>query len=64
VAADNIGWGDRVGSIERGKYADFVAVSGNPANDVTELERVRFVMKGGEVFRNDFAASGANVSRR
>ena len=64
VAADNIGWGYRVGSIEKGKYADFVAVSGNPANDVTELERVKFVMKGGEVFRNDFAGSGANVSRR
>jgi imidazolonepropionase-like amidohydrolase len=64
VAADNIGWWDRVGSIEKGKYADFVAVSGNPANDVTELERVKFVMKGGEVFRNDFTGSGANVSRR
>jgi imidazolonepropionase-like amidohydrolase len=64
VAADNIGWGDRVGSIEKGKYADFVAVSGNPANDVTELERVKFVMKGGEVFRNDFTGSGANVSRK
>jgi imidazolonepropionase-like amidohydrolase len=64
VGADNIGWGDRVGSIEKGKYADFVAVSGNPANDVTELERVKFVMKGGQVFRNDFAGSGANVSRR
>jgi len=64
VAADNIGWGDRVGSLEKGKYADFVAVSGNPANDVTELERVKFVMKGGEVFRNDFTKSDANVSRR
>jgi imidazolonepropionase-like amidohydrolase len=64
VAADNIGWGDRVGSIEKGKYADFIAVSGNPANDVTELERVKFVMKGGEVFRNDFTKSDANVSRR
>jgi imidazolonepropionase-like amidohydrolase len=51
VGADNIGWRDRVGSIERGKLADIVAVSGNPANDVTELERVRFVMKGGQVFR-------------
>jgi imidazolonepropionase-like amidohydrolase len=64
VAAENIGWGDRVGSIEKGKYADFVAVSGNPANDVTELERVKFVMKGGQVFRNDFTGSGANVSRK
>jgi imidazolonepropionase-like amidohydrolase len=64
VAAENIGWGDRVGSIEKGKYADFVGVSGNPANDVTELERVKFVMKGGQVFRNDLSGSGANVSRR
>ena len=64
VAAENIGWGDRVGSIEKGKYADFVGVSGNPANDVTELERVKFVMKGGQVVRNDFQGSGANVSRR
>jgi imidazolonepropionase-like amidohydrolase len=56
VGADNIGWGDRVGSIEKGKYADLVAVSGNPMTDVTELERVKFVMKGGQVFRNDFAA--------
>jgi imidazolonepropionase-like amidohydrolase len=64
VGADNIGWRDRVGSIERGKLADFVAVSGNPANDVTELERVKFVMKGGQVFRNDFAGPGTNIGRR
>ena len=64
VAAENIGWGDRVGSIEKGKYADLVAVAGNPASDVTELERVKFVMKGGQVFRNDFATPGATVSRR
>jgi imidazolonepropionase-like amidohydrolase len=64
VAAENIGWGDRVGSIEKGKYADLVAVAGNPASDVTELERVKFVMKGGQVFRNDLAGPGANVSRR
>jgi imidazolonepropionase-like amidohydrolase len=64
VGAENIGWGDRVGSIEKGKYADFVGVSGNPARDVTELERVKFVMKGGQVFRNDFQGSGPNVSRR
>jgi imidazolonepropionase-like amidohydrolase len=64
VGADNIGWRDRVGSIERGKLADFVAVSGNPANDVTELERVKFVMKGGQVFRNDFAGPGTSSGRR
>jgi imidazolonepropionase-like amidohydrolase len=64
VGAENIGWGDRVGSIEKGKYADLVAVSGNPANDVTELERVKFVMKGGQVVRNDFRGSGANVGQK
>jgi imidazolonepropionase-like amidohydrolase len=64
VGAENIGWGDRLGSIEKGKYADFVGVSGNPANDVTELERVKFVMKGGQTVRNDFKGSGANVSRK
>jgi imidazolonepropionase-like amidohydrolase len=64
VGAANIGWGDRVGSIEKGKYADFVGVSGNPANDVTELERVKFVMKGGQVVRSDFTGCGANVSRK
>jgi imidazolonepropionase-like amidohydrolase len=63
VAAENIGWGDRVGSIEKGKYADFVAVAGNPANDVTELERIKFVMKGGQVVRNDLKGSGASASR-
>jgi imidazolonepropionase-like amidohydrolase len=63
VGADNVGLGDQVGSIERGKYADLIAVAGNPANDVTELERVKFVMKGGQVFRNDFTGSSASVSR-
>jgi imidazolonepropionase-like amidohydrolase len=64
VGAENLGWGDRIGSIEKGKYADFVGVSGNPANDVTELERIKFVMKGGQVVRNDFKGSGANVSQK
>jgi imidazolonepropionase-like amidohydrolase len=64
VGAENIGWGDRVGSIEKGNYADLVAVSGNPANDITELDRVKFVMKGGQVVRNDFRGSGANVGQK
>ena len=55
-AAEMIGWQDRVGSIEAGKFADLVAVSGDPLSDITELERVRFVMKNGEVVRNDFAS--------
>jgi imidazolonepropionase-like amidohydrolase len=53
VAADLLGWQDRVGSIEGGKFADLIAVSGDPLADVTELERVKFVMKGGQVVRND-----------
>ena len=52
-AADLIGWSDRVGSIEPGKYADLIAVSGDPLQDVTELERIKFVMKGAVVYRND-----------
>jgi imidazolonepropionase-like amidohydrolase len=53
VAADLLGWQDRVGSIADGKFADLIAVSGDPLADITELERVKFVMKGGQVVRND-----------
>jgi imidazolonepropionase-like amidohydrolase len=53
VAAELMGWQDRVGSVEAGKFADLVAVEGDPASDITELERVKFVMKGGQVVRND-----------
>lgn len=53
VAAELMGWQDRIGSIQKGKYADLVAVSGDPLKDITELERVKFVMKGGAVVRND-----------
>ncbi len=55
-AAEMLGWQDRVGAIEPGKFADLVAVSGDPIADISELERVRFVMKNGEVVKNDFAA--------
>ncbi|HET7451645.1 MAG TPA: amidohydrolase family protein [Thermoanaerobaculia bacterium] len=58
-AAEMLGWQDRVGSIESGKFADLVAVAGDPIADVTELERVRFVMKDGRVVRNDIAARPA-----
>jgi imidazolonepropionase-like amidohydrolase len=54
-AADLIGWTDRVGSIEPGKSADLIAVSGDPTADVTVLEHVQFVMKDGQVVRNDLA---------
>ena len=49
----NYNWANRVGSLEKGKFADVIAVAGNPLSDVTEMERVRFVMKGGVVFKND-----------
>jgi len=55
-AAEMLGWQDRVGAIERGKFADLVAVAGDPLADITELERVRFVMKDGQVVRNELAA--------
>jgi imidazolonepropionase-like amidohydrolase len=54
-AADLMGWRDEVGSIEVGKYADVIAVSGDPLADITELEHVKFVMKGGIVVKNNFA---------
>jgi imidazolonepropionase-like amidohydrolase len=54
VAADLLERPNDMGAIEVGKYADIIAVAGDPLRDVTELERVRFVMKGGEVVRNDF----------
>ena len=55
INAEVLGWQDQIGSIEKGKYADLIAVSGDPLADVTELQRVKFVMKGGKVVRNDAA---------
>ena len=53
--ADLLGWSDKIGTLERGKWADLIAVDGDPLQDVTTLERVKFVMKGGAVVRNDYA---------
>lgn len=55
-AADLMGWQDRVGSIDAGKYADLIAVAGDPLADAKELEHVKFVMKGGAVVKNEFAS--------
>jgi len=51
--ADLLGWSDRVGVIEPNHYADIIAVDGDPLQDVTTLERVKFVMKGGVVYRSE-----------
>ena len=56
TAAEMLGWQDRIGSIETGKFADLIAVAGDPIADITELERVRFVMKGGRVIRNEISS--------
>jgi len=50
-AADLLGWSDRVGSLQPGHFADLIAVKGDPLKDISELERVQFVMKGGKVVR-------------
>jgi len=52
----NYNWANRVGSLEKGKFGDVIAVAGNPLTDVTEMERVKFVMKGGVVMKNDLSA--------
>ena len=57
-AAEMLGWKDRVGAVEPGKFADLIAVAGDPIADITELERVRFVMKDGQVVKNELGVHG------
>ena len=52
LTAELLGWEDKVGVIEPGMYADIIAVHGNPLDDISELEDVDFVMKGGVTYKN------------
>jgi imidazolonepropionase-like amidohydrolase len=53
INAEALGWQDQIGSIDKGKFADLAAVAGDPLADITELQRVKFVMKAGKVIKND-----------
>ena len=66
VAANdlNYNWAEDIGSVEAGKFADIVAVAGDPLVDITEMERVRFVMKGGVVVRDDLTGDGSRTVSR
>ena len=55
LAADLLGMADHIGTLEAGKYADLIAVEGNPLHDIAVLLRVKFVMKGGLVIKNDLS---------
>jgi imidazolonepropionase-like amidohydrolase len=64
-AATEMRWQNDIGSITKGKFADIVAISGDPLADISETERVKFVMKGGEIFRNDITSGtvGSTITR-
>jgi len=55
TAAELMGWQDRIGAIEAGKYADIIAVTGDPLMDIARLQSVQFVMKGGEVVKSELS---------
>jgi imidazolonepropionase-like amidohydrolase len=63
INAEAMGWQEQIGSITKGKFADLVAVSGDPIADITELQRVKFVMKGGKVIKNELATPPLTGSR-
>ncbi len=53
MQSDLLGWKDKVGSVAKNKFADIIAVEGNPLDDITILEKVKFVMKDGVVYKNE-----------
>ena len=62
VNAEIIRMSDKLGTIEKGKFADMIAVSGDPLQDISEMQRVKFVMKGGAVIRNDMAMAPGTMT--
>ncbi len=62
VNAEIIHMQDRIGTIEKGKFADLVATSGNPLQDMTEMQRIKFVMKGGAVIKDELTGSNATLT--
>jgi imidazolonepropionase-like amidohydrolase len=62
--AEILGWQNDIGSLDKGKYADLVAVSGDPLADITELQRVKVVMKGGKIIRNDLMPRATATASR
>ena len=60
TASELLGWQDKVGSIEQGKYADIIAVAGDPLLDISQVEHVKFVMKGGVVIKNEISVATAH----
>ena len=63
-SGDLLGASDRVGSIQPGRYADLVAVAGDPLSDIAELQRVTFVMKGGVVHRSAMPSKASTSAGR
>jgi len=61
-AAELLGWQDKVGALEANHYADIIAVEGDPLHDVTELQRVKFVMKGGKIVKDSFGTAASQNS--
>ena len=56
-AATMLGAAEKLGTIEKGKFADIIAVDRDPVRDITALRTIRLVMKGGTIYRNDLSAS-------
>ncbi|MGA3235605.1 MAG: amidohydrolase family protein [Bryobacteraceae bacterium] len=64
VNAEIIHWQDKIGAIEKGKFADLIATLGDPLQDITEMQRVKFVMKGGAVIKDDLGAQSDEIRKK